>query len=114
MCIYLIFSQQRPLLLIILRVPHFDTFHVPPQAIYPNAPQLLLSDSSSSSNATVSSSEVKKAYMKAARALHPDKVQAGSAGPDGSVVTPQVAAKAAVLFTALAALYEDYKAKADT
>jgi len=51
--------------------------------------------------------------MKAARALHPDKVQAGSTGPDGQVITPQVAAKAAVLFTALAALYEDYKTKAD-
>jgi curved DNA-binding protein CbpA len=85
---------------------------VRPQAVYPNAPQLLQSDSSS--KATVSSSAVKKAYMKAARALHPDKVQAGSTGPDGQVITPQVAAKAAVLFTALAALYEDYKTKADT
>jgi hypothetical protein len=53
-------------------------------------------------------SSVKKAFMKAARALHPDKVQAG-ASVNGNVVSLEDSVGAQVLFTTLGALYETFK-----
>jgi curved DNA-binding protein CbpA len=84
------------------------------QAVCPAAPRLLLADArfSTPGGPPPSAADVKKAYMKAARALHPDKARAGSVGADGQVVTAATAATAEALFTALAALYEDFKAKA--
>jgi len=55
-------------------------------------------------------SSLKKAFMRAARALHPDKLQAGSVAASGSTVTLEEAVAAEVLFTTLGALYEAFKA----
>ena len=80
------------------------------QSAHPLAPALDLDD-----NGRRSAAVVKKAYMKAARALHPDKMQAGSSvAGRSSVVTAPEAAKAEVLFTILASLYEDFKLRAAT
>jgi len=73
-------------------------------AALPFAPKLQLAPGASSA-------EVKKAYMKAARAIHPDKVVIGQALPGGAgIVDLEAAIRAEVLFTALAAMYEDFKA----